>query len=59
MIRSFAQDGGSVILVSSHLPEIMGVCDRVIVMNNGRITGEVICQESTEEQVLNMAFQEI
>ncbi|MCI9394256.1 MAG: sugar ABC transporter ATP-binding protein [Oscillospiraceae bacterium] len=59
LIRSFAQDGGSVIMVSSHLPEIMGVCDRVIVMNNGRITGEVICQESTEEQVLNMAFQEI
>ena len=59
LIRSFAQGGGAVIMVSSHLPEIMGVCDRVIVMNNGRITGEVSCEDSTEEQVLNMAFQEM
>lgn len=58
LIRDFAGKGGTIIMVSSYLPEIMGVCDRVLVMNNGRITGEASTKTATQEQILTMAFQE-
>lgn len=57
-IRDFASKGGTAIMVSSYLPELMGVCDRVIVMNNGRITGCLPTEGTTEEEVLSLAFAE-
>ncbi|MCD7736036.1 MAG: sugar ABC transporter ATP-binding protein [Lachnospiraceae bacterium] len=57
MIRSFAADGGGVIMVSSYLPELIGVCDRIIVMSNGRITGEFLSREATQEAILSKAFE--
>lgn len=58
LIRSFVQEGGTAIMISSYLPEIMGVCDRVIVMNNGHITGSASTSEISEEEVLALAFKE-
>lgn len=52
------QEGGTAIMISSYLPEIMGVCDRVIVMNNGHITGSASTSEISEEEVLALAFKE-
>ena len=46
-------------MVSSYLPEILGVCDRVIVMNNGHITGSLSTNQTTEEEVLSLAFKEV
>ena len=42
--------------ISSELPEVLGVSDRVIVMQNGRITGEMPAQGATEEAVLRLAM---
>lgn len=47
-----------VILISSELPEVIGLSDRIIVMKDGRITGEVGREEATEEKVLALAMLE-
>jgi ABC-type sugar transport system ATPase subunit len=44
-----------VIMISSELPEIMGMCDRILVMHDGRITGELKRGEATQEKVLEYA----
>ena len=56
LLREFARRGGSVILVSSELQEIIGLCDRVIVFRGGRITGEVK-DHITEEAVAELMFK--
>ena len=58
MICRFAKQGLGVILVSSELPEIIGLSDRIIVMSNLRIAGEVMRQEATEEKLLSLAMTE-
>ena len=47
-----------IILVSSELPEILGMCDRIIVMHEGKITGELLDEnegEFTSENIMNFA----
>ena len=51
-------DNQSMIVVSSELPEIILLCDRVIVMKNGQITGELKGDEIQEEKILQFAFSE-
>ena len=46
----------SVILISSELKEVVRECDRVLVMRNGRIVGEVTDRENREEQILQYSF---
>jgi ABC-type sugar transport system ATPase subunit len=53
-----ANDNLSLIVVSSELPEIILLCDRVIVMKNGCITGELKGDEIKEESILQYAFNE-
>ncbi|NLB90015.1 MAG: D-xylose ABC transporter ATP-binding protein, partial [Clostridiales bacterium] len=40
---------------SSELPEILGIADRIIVMCDGRITGELMAEEATQEKILTLA----
>lgn len=56
MICKLAKEGLGVIVISSELPEIIGLCDRVIVMCEGRITGELMRQEAEEEKLLELAM---
>ena len=58
-ICDFAKQGLGVILISSELPEIIGVSDRIIVMHDGRITGVVNREDATEEKILSLAMAEI
>lgn len=56
LISEYTKDGGSVILVSSELPEILGVTHRICVMRNGRITAFIDDSESTtEEEIMRFA----
>ena len=55
MIRELAESGIGVIIISSELPEIIGMCDRVIVMHEGKITGEVSNDNITEKNILMLA----
>ncbi|WP_134698708.1 sugar ABC transporter ATP-binding protein [Ammoniphilus sp. YIM 78166] len=57
MIRRLADSGSSVILISSELAELMAICDRVIVLKDGRITGELDGDEIYSEEVLQHAIQ--
>ncbi|MDR0813393.1 MAG: sugar ABC transporter ATP-binding protein [Oscillospiraceae bacterium] len=56
MVCDYAKAGMAVIFVSSELTEVINVADRIIVMKDGRITGEVLRAEATEEAVLAMAM---
>jgi len=56
IIRGLAEQGVGVLMVSSELPEVIGVCDRVLVMCDGRITGEVNRAEATETTLLQLAL---
>ncbi len=58
LICECAKRGMGVILISSELPEVIGLSDRILVMKNGQITGEVIREEATEERLLGLAMLE-
>lgn len=55
MLRELSNNGIGVMLISSELPEIIGMCDRVIVMHEGRMTGEVSGREITEQSIIMLA----
>lgn len=58
LICEFAKNGMGVIVVSSELPEVIGVSDRIIVMKQGKITGEVYRKDATEDKLLSLAMLE-
>ncbi|HEU4781531.1 MAG TPA: sugar ABC transporter ATP-binding protein [Steroidobacteraceae bacterium] len=51
----FARDGGGVLMISSDLPEILGMSDRVLVMRRGRLRGEFTREQATSEKLLRAA----
>lgn len=55
LLREFADEGKGVIVISSELPEIIGVCDRVLVMHQGRIVGEVAGEQMNEQEIMKLA----
>jgi len=55
ILRKLARDGVGIVVISSELPELIGVCDRVLVVREGRITGEVSGAEMTEENIMVLA----
>ena len=50
-----ARAGKSVIMVSSEMPELLGVCDRILVMSGGRLAGEVQADATTQEEIMTLA----
>lgn len=54
-IRELARQGVGVVVISSELPELIGVSDRVLVVREGRITGEVEGDDMTEEKIMQLA----
>lgn len=57
LMNKLKQEGIAVMFVSSELPEVLGIADRVIVMCDGRITGEVMARETTQNEVLKYATE--
>jgi inositol transport system ATP-binding protein len=55
LMSRLAQDGKAIVMVSSELPEILGMSDRVLVMHEGRITGEFTRDEVTQEKIMHAA----
>jgi len=55
MIRRQAEAGLAVLMVSSDLPEVLAVADRIVVMKEGRLQGELAASEATEEAVMHLA----
>ena len=56
LIDDLANEGLGIMFISSELPEILGLSDRIYVMQSGRITGEVFSANATEEAILNLAM---
>ncbi len=52
IMNKLVEEGVSVIMISSELPEILGMSDRIIVMHEGRIGGELMYQEATQEKII-------
>ncbi len=56
IINQLAESGIAVIVISSDMPEIIGLCDRVLVMRMGRVAGELHGEEITENALINFAM---
>ena len=56
-MSKFASEGKAVLMVSSELPEVLGMSDRIIVMSQGKIAGELSRMEATAEKVLTMSMK--
>jgi len=61
IINRLAEEGKGIILVSSELPEILGICDRIYVMRDGKIVGEMPAEEASQEAIMKciMTQQEV
>ena len=55
LIIDLAARGKTVIMVSSEMPELLGVCDRILVMSGGRLAGEVDAKTATQEDIMTLA----
>jgi ribose transport system ATP-binding protein/rhamnose transport system ATP-binding protein len=58
IMRNLADSGVGILMISSELTEVIGMADRVIVMREGRVTGELIDADVTEENIMNLATSE-
>ncbi|MGY2488949.1 sugar ABC transporter ATP-binding protein [Cupriavidus sp. CP313] len=58
LIDSLVKEGAAVLLISSELPEIVNVCDRTYVMREGRIAGQLLHGEMTEESILQLGMND-
>ncbi|MDS7595672.1 sugar ABC transporter ATP-binding protein [Agrobacterium tumefaciens] len=54
-IAKLAEEGRSIIVVSSEMPELIGICDRILVMRSGQIAGEVSGERMTENDIVALA----
>lgn len=58
LMNRLVAKGKSIIMISSELPEVLGMCDRILVMRSGRITGELSANEATQEKIMQYATLE-
>ena len=58
LIAGLAEQGVAIVLISSELPEILGMSDRIAVMRAGRITGILSREQATQQTLLDLALQD-
>ncbi len=58
IMNDLAAQGRGVVMISSEMPELLGMCDRIYVMNEGRIVGELSRAEATQERVMAMILKD-
>jgi ABC-type sugar transport system ATPase subunit len=56
LVSDLARRGLGILLISSELPELLGMCDRILVMHRGRIFGELARAEASQEKVMTLAM---
>ncbi|GAA4938057.1 multiple monosaccharide ABC transporter ATP-binding protein [Actinoplanes utahensis] len=59
IINRLADEGKAVLVISSELPELLGICDRIYTLSAGRITGEVPRAEATQESLMTLMTKEV
>ena len=55
LMNGFKRDGLGIIMISSEIPELLGICDRIMVMREGRITGILSRQDASQEKIMRLA----
>ena len=56
LIQELAAEGKAIIMISSELPEVLGMADRILVMHEGRVTGEITdVRGATQEDIMKLA----
>ena len=58
IINALADEGKAVIVISSELPELLGICDRIYALSEGRITADLSREDATAERVMQLMTQE-
>jgi len=54
LINRMADEGRGVVMISSEMPELLGMCDRIYVMNEGELVGELTAAEASQEKIMSM-----
>ena len=57
IINELAAAGKSVVMISSELPEVLGLSDRIYIMNEGKMVGEMKASEATQESIMSVILQ--
>ncbi len=57
LINEMVSNGKAVIMISSEMPELLGMCDRIYVMSEGRLAGELDAKEATQEKIMSLIMQ--
>lgn len=57
IINQLVKEGKSVLMISSELPELLGMCDRIYIMNEGKMVGEVTKEEATQELIMGLILR--
>ncbi len=52
IINKLAEEGRGILVISSEMPELLGICDRIYVLNEGRIVGELAAHEASQEKIM-------
>jgi ribose transport system ATP-binding protein len=58
LMNDLVRRGVAVLMISSELPEVLGMCDRILVMHQGRIAGELARAEATQQRIMQLATGE-
>ncbi len=59
IMNQLAADGRGIVMISSEMPELLGMCDRIYVMNEGRIVGELSRAEASQERIMAMILNSV
>ena len=59
LMNAITAAGGAIVMVSSELPEILGMSDRILVMRDGRLAGELTAAEATQDAVMTLAARDV
>ena len=57
LMNQMVDQGKSVVMISSEMPELLGMCDRIYVMNEGRMVAEMPAAEATQEKIMAAILQ--
>ena len=59
IMKELAEQGRGILMISSEMPELLGMCDRIYVMNEGRIVGELTRDEASQEKIMALIVKDV
>jgi putative multiple sugar transport system ATP-binding protein len=57
-MKDLAEQGRGILMISSEMPELLGMCDRIYVMNEGRIVGQLSRAEASQEKIMALIVKD-